>query len=189
MHASLNTEAVLITNRLLLEPIHQRHAHDLYPILQDERIYRYIPDDPPVSVQVLEQRFQRWELRSSPSGDEIWLNWAVRLKEPVTYIGLVQVTVHSTRVAYLAYEFAPSSWGQGYATEACRTVLELLSLRYAVVDVLAELDTRNVASLKLLEGLGFERRSFQAGADVFKGRCSDEYTYGLATSHNCGPGS
>ncbi|MBA3946632.1 MAG: GNAT family N-acetyltransferase [Herpetosiphonaceae bacterium] len=177
----VDAEAVLITSRLVLEPIQYHHACDLYLILQDERIYRYIPTGPPVSQQALAQRYQLLERRSSPSGDEVWLNWAVRLNEPPNYIGVVQATVQSTQAAYLAYEFAPESWGRGYATEACRMVLDLLFRDYTIAEVLAEVDTRNMQSLKLLERLGFERRSFRAAADYFKGSSSDEYMYRLAT--------
>ena len=73
----IEPEAVLETERLCLEPLLRSHAAILFPLLQDERIYRYIPQDPPISVAALEERYHRLENRLSPTGDEAWLNWAV----------------------------------------------------------------------------------------------------------------
>ncbi len=66
--------------------------------------------------------------------------------------------------------------------EACWRVLSFLFADYSVTGVTAEVDTRNTASIRLLERLGFERVGFQAGADCFKGASSDEYTYHLSDS-------
>jgi len=85
------------------------------------------------------------------------------------------------RTAQLAYEFFPAFWGNGYAGEACRCVLQRLFVDYAITTVEAEVDTRNTASIRLLQRLGFDRVSYQAGADFFKGSSSDEYTYRLTT--------
>ena len=177
----IEPEAVLETERLCLEPLLRSHAAILFPLLQDERIYRYIPQDPPISVAALEERYHRLESRLSPTGDEAWLNWAVRLKASAVYTGRVEASVtHGT--AQLAYEFCPRFWGQGYATEACRRVLWLLFDGYGVSTVLADVDTRNIASIRLLERLGFKRVAHRAAADFFKGTVSDEYRYWLAAS-------
>ncbi|MGI8909111.1 MAG: GNAT family N-acetyltransferase [Rubrobacteraceae bacterium] len=170
------------TERLLLEPILRRHAAVMYPLLQDVRIYRYIPQEPPDSLEALEQRYRNLESRLSPRGDEAWLNWAICLKPAQRHAGRVEATVTSDNTAYLAYELSPEFWGTGYATEACRRVLSFLFADYSVTGVTAEVDTRNAASIRLLERLGFERIGFQAGADFFKGASSDEYTYQLSDS-------
>jgi hypothetical protein len=49
----------LTTTRLILEPLVVAHAHSLYPLLQDERLYTcitYRPQDPPTSVGTLAAR-------------------------------------------------------------------------------------------------------------------------------------
>ena len=177
----VEAETVLETERLLLEPLLLRHAAALYGILRDPRIYRYIPQEPPEALEALEQRYQMLESRRSPQGDEAWLNWAIRLKEAPRYVGRVEASVLPDGTAQIAYELSPGFWGAGYATEACRRVLSLLFSGYRVGEVTAEVDTRNGASISLLERLGFERVGYQAEADYFKGSPSDEYTYRLLT--------
>lgn len=173
----IDPERILQTERLVLEPIKQRHATLLYPILQDIRIYQYIPQAPPASVAMLEQRYQKSERRLSPSGDEVWLNWAVYLKLTGQYVGRLEASVLPNRNAYLAYVFGFQFWGNGYATEASQHILQLLFNDYDVTEVKSEVDTRNEASIRLLERLGFEQVEYRAAVDFFKGSSSDEYTY------------
>jgi ribosomal-protein-alanine N-acetyltransferase len=61
-------------------------------------------------------------------------------------------------------------------------LLEHLFQDYRVGIVAAEIDTRNAASIALVENLGFERVGFQKDADHFKGSTSDEYRYELGES-------
>jgi RimJ/RimL family protein N-acetyltransferase len=176
----VDAESVLKTGRLLLEPLQRGHAAVLFAALQDARIYTYIPQNPPISLEALEQRYALLQGRLSPEADEAWLNWMVRLALSATYVGCVQATVLRDRSAYLAYEFFPAFWGNGYAGEACRCVLHRLFVDYGISAVEAQVDTRNTASIRLLERLGFDRVGYQPGADFFKGSASDEYTYRLA---------
>lgn len=169
----------LETGRLILEPLRKRHARHLFPALSDTRIYNFIPQDPPSSLLALENRYQQLESRKSPAGDEAWLNWAIRLKQRGEYIGTIQATIRQDQSSLLAYELSTDFRGHGYATESCARVIESLFADYDVVEIIAEVDTRNEASCKLLERLSFERVLMREGADFFKGERSDEYTYKL----------
>jgi RimJ/RimL family protein N-acetyltransferase len=180
----IDSEAVLETERLKLEPLTPFHAPHLFPILSDERIYTYIPDDPPPDVTALIQRYHRLATRRSPWGDELWLNWAVQRKQDKAYIGVVQATVYANQRAHLAYTLASAFWGYGYAQEACRRLLTLLFGDYQVQRVEAEVDTRNRASWTLLERLGFTRTAVRYAANQFKESSSDEYIYDLTSTRS-----
>jgi len=168
------------TERLHLEPLRGAHAAELFELLSDERLYRYIPHDPPGTLAALTERYERLETRHSASGDESWLNWAVRSKSDGRCMGRVEVTIRPDAGALLAYEIGPEFWRRGIATEACRRVIRALFEEGGVTEVMAEVDTRNLPSIRLLERLGFERGGFRPNADFFKGRASDEWSYGLS---------
>lgn len=172
-------ELVLETERLWIEPLRVPHAAELFAILADDRLYRFIPQDPPPSLASLEERFRRLETRKSPRGDELWLNWALRSKREGDCVGRVQATVRPDGTAWLAYDLSADRWNLGLATEACRRVVVSLFEEHDVTRILAEVDTRNVASIRLLERLGFVRQSLRRNADFFKGSASDELTYCL----------
>jgi [ribosomal protein S5]-alanine N-acetyltransferase len=175
----VNGDATLESERLTLEPIFPHHARLLFPILADPQIYTFIPEDAPESISALERRYEVLTMRRSPSGDELWLNWALWHKQGATYIGILQATVYTDQSGSIAYLLASQFWGQGYASEACARLLRLLFEEYHLHMINAEVDTRNRASWRLLERLGFEQSAFRANADIFKGSTSDEYTYQL----------
>ena len=172
-------EVVFETERLRLEPLRASHAAEMFEMLSDNRLYRFIPRDPPPTLDDLVARFRRLETRASSTGDEAWLNWAVRSKADHQCLGRVEATIRGDGSAYLAYEIAAAAWGRGFATEACRRIVEILFDEYGSTKIVAEVDSRNMASIQLLERLGFQRGALRKNADSFKGSASDEYTYTL----------
>jgi [ribosomal protein S5]-alanine N-acetyltransferase len=174
-------ETRLETSRLFLEPILPAHASRLNEQLQDERLYRFIPQDP-ATPQALEDRYDFLSGRRSPDSREAYLNWAVRERTSGDYAGTLEATVHDNPAATIAYMIFVPFQRRGYAAEACARLLEHLFEDYRVSIVAAEIDTRNVASIALVESLGFERVGFQKDADHFKGSSSDEYRYEIKES-------
>ena len=175
----IDPEALLQTPRLLLEPLQIAHALALYEPLQAASIYDYIPETPPASVEVLSTRYQRLSSRKSPDEQEVWLNWVMRVRREDRYVGLLQATVFPDATSYLAYMVFRAFWRRGYAKEGCGRILDLLFGVYQVHTVSAEIDTRNTASIYLIESLGFQRVATTLNADFFNGATSHEYRYEL----------
>jgi [ribosomal protein S5]-alanine N-acetyltransferase len=175
-------EERLETPRLLLEPILPAHAPVLYESMQEERLYRFIPQDPPETLEALTDRYDFLSARRSPDGREAWLNWAVRERDSGDYAGTLETTVYPEATAIIAYMVFVPFQRRGFAAEACERLLEHLFEGYRVNMVAAEIDTRNAASIALVESLGFERVGFQKDADHFKGATSDEYRYEIKNS-------
>ncbi|PYP82387.1 MAG: hypothetical protein DMF61_26550 [Blastocatellia bacterium AA13] len=124
--SSVGSEEPLETSRLLLEPLRKHHARLLFPVLLYYRIYRFIPDDPPASVDELENHYERLESRASPAGHEVWLNWALLLKSEDKHIGIVQATIEENGCSEIAYQLAFDYWRRGYAFEACSRMLDFI---------------------------------------------------------------
>ncbi len=95
------------------------------------------------------------------------------------YVGTVQATVYADLTANIAYQTFASCHQRGDAIEACARVLGHLFNDYGVSFVEALIDTRNTASIKLVESLGFTVRETIKNADFFKGSTSHEYRYQL----------
>ncbi|MDB5283510.1 MAG: acetyltransferase family protein [Bacteroidota bacterium] len=152
---ALQEDKVLTTPRLALEPLLSSHAIVLFDTLQNPDIYKYIPGQQPVSVSALHLRYKQLETRKSPTGKELWLNWAVKLKNTEQYIGTVQSTIHEDSSAYIAYVFGIDFWKQGFAIEACKQLIDFLISDYGIVKIKADVHIGNFASQSLLKNLGF----------------------------------
>lgn len=176
--------AALTGSRLILEPIIPDHAALLFDAMQDPDLYRFIPQDPPLSIDLLAERYRRLATRQSPDGREIWLNWAVRLTDtaqPQPFIGYLQAGVDQAGQGMLAYLIFTPYQQRGYAFEACTIVLNRLFEHFRCSHVDAFVDTRNIASWTLLNRLGFTRLRLIPDADRFKGGTSNEYHYRRTT--------
>ena len=169
----------LFTERLRLEPLRASDAARLLAPLQDPALYTYLPEDPP-TAEVLQRRYDFWEGGLSPDGEERWLNWVVSLRSEETPIGTFQATIPMEGEGSFAYLVFPPFWRRGYARELARCVLSHLFERYAPPRLYAEIDTRNLASIALVESLALERVATTRDADFFKGASSDEHRYAIS---------
>ena len=83
------------------------------------------------------------------------------------------------RSAALGYCLDDAAWGHGYATEAAHALLGWAFDTLDLNRVQAETDTRNAASARVLEKLGFEREGTLREDCIVNGEVSDSWVYGL----------
>jgi RimJ/RimL family protein N-acetyltransferase len=177
----------LSTDRLDLEPLSVSHAEAVYEALSDDRMHVFVPSDPPGNLSEVVERHRFLESAKSPDGTEHWLNWALRCKKSRTIVGTVQATVPPDAAAMIAYIIFSKHWRQGYAREAATEVIRHVfeDLNAPAIDVY--IDTRNVASIGLVESMGFRLRKTIKNADFFKGSSSDEYVYTRSAAQDAPP--
>jgi ribosomal-protein-alanine N-acetyltransferase len=138
-----------------LEPLTVAHAAELFPLFADGQIYRFIPDEPPVTVAALAERYRRLESRLSPDGSEQWPNWAISRRDDHRCVGYIQATIYPGGAADFAFVLGSSFWGLGLAKEASVAALRTLFSELEVTSVFATVDKRNLRSSGLLARLGF----------------------------------
>lgn len=77
----------------------------------------------------------------------------------------------------LFYQLFPACWGQGVGRTAARLTLEALIRQVPAATVLADTAAENIASVCILEGLGFTRRAVRPGAFQRDGQTVDIWEY------------
>lgn len=137
-----------------LEPLRPEHAEKMFASLSDPEAYRFIPDEPPGSVEELRERYSRQVVGHSKDGHEVWSNWIIRDNRSGEALGYTQATIKD-RSALLGYHLAPRYWQQGIGARAVDKTIRLIFERNDVDRVLALVDTRNAASVALLRRHGF----------------------------------
>lgn len=148
----------LRTERLILEPLTEMHAPEMFRILGDPMIYTFLRERPPFTEEEVRARYRYLEQRRSPDGSQSWLNWVVRTADGDP-VGYVQATVYHGGAADVAYVLTPAAWGNGYAREACRAMIGDLAQAHGVTTCFATVAPRNRPSLNLLGALGFRQVS------------------------------
>ena len=144
---------IIATPTLTLEPQTAAHAEEMFAVLCDPAIYEY-ENEPPPSLDWLRARFAKLEARQSADGQQLWLNWVIRLPTS-ELIGFVQATVRPNGKAGIAYVLASAYWGRGLARDAVNAMMSELREHNRVRTFSAVLKRENFRSVKLLERLAF----------------------------------
>lgn len=137
-----------------LEPRTAAHAEALFAVLAEPRLYEFIDEDPPASVEALREKFQRSESGRSPDGSEQWLNWVVR-DASGQVAGYVQATIEAGGETNIAYVFGSAFWGLGIASAAVEAMLRILATEFDVKTFYVVAERANARSARLAERLGF----------------------------------
>ncbi|MDH5540211.1 MAG: GNAT family N-acetyltransferase [Rhizobacter sp.] len=143
----------LVTERLMLEPLQQRHASEMFALLNDPALYQHLDYGPPATLEHLVDVYRQLEARRSPDGSEGWLNWIVRADGRA--LGYVQATVLGAGLAWVGYVMGRNAWGRGFAREAVGAMLSHLQEAHGVRHILASVEVANDRSIRLLERLQF----------------------------------
>ncbi|MCA0176682.1 MAG: GNAT family N-acetyltransferase [Proteobacteria bacterium] len=140
---------------LVLEPLCERHAALMWPLLSDARLHIHLDESAPASLDALQQRYRRWEAhRVSPDGQAHWLNWVMRVQDHA--VGWLQATVQQDGSAWVAYVVGTAHQGQGLARRGVQALLDHLRRDHRCTRALAQVEAANGPSIALLQALGFE---------------------------------
>lgn len=148
-----------------LEPRTTAHAEELFEVLAEPALYRYLDESAPASVDALRSRLARSESRRSPDGSERWLNWVVR-DDRNRPAGFVQATVRADGTALVAYLLGSAHQGRGLGQAALSRMLDLLAQAHAVDTFHAVIDRRNEPSVRLVRRVGFVAASAESTSSM-----------------------
>ncbi len=109
------------------------------------------------------------------------LNLAAVLAATGELVGDVSLIWRSSehRQGEVGYIVDPAHGGNGYATEASRTLLRLGFEELALHRIVGRLDARNAPSARVLERLGMRREAHLLENEFVKGEWTDEVVYAM----------
>ncbi len=168
----------LHTERLRLRPFTDDDADALFELQSDADVLRYW-DSPPWVDRASVARFMDGCRRMAEEGSGARV--AIERGADRAFVGWCTFNSWNPdfRSASLGYCLNRAAWGHGYATEAAHA---LLGWAFDTIDlnrVQSETDTRNLASARVLEKLGFVREGTLREDCIVNGDVSDSWVYGL----------
>ena len=168
----------LITARLRLRPFADGDGDELFALQSDADVLRYW-DSPPWTERARADRFivRCHEMAEEGSGARVVIERA----DVGTFLGWCTLNSWNPdfRSASLGYCLGKPAWGQGYATEAAGALLGWAFDTLDLNRVQAEADTRNPASGRVLEKLGFRLEGTLREDCIVDGDISDSWVFGL----------
>jgi ribosomal-protein-alanine N-acetyltransferase len=181
----LNLDAVfesfpaLETERLTLRAIQQEDAPEIFAIFSDVEVMRYYdmaPFETPVEAQTLIAVFE------GGFADRKYLRWGITLKEGgdtvIGTCGFNDFRPHNAS-AIIGYDLAQAVWGHGCATEAVSAMLKFGFEQVGLNRIEAMTMLWNVASMRLLDRLGFTEEGILRQYGHWRGDFHDLRMYAL----------
>jgi ribosomal-protein-alanine N-acetyltransferase len=142
---------ILETKRLRLRTWTIDDAESAFELWGNSDVMKFV-GKPFASVEVARRALQNAIVAQEKHGVSLW---AVVEKSSRTVIGCCGFHPHETGLE-LAYHFVPSTWGNGYATEASRACLKYGFEKLDAAKIVAFTHTENIGSYRVLEKLGMK---------------------------------
>lgn len=160
----------LETERLIGEPVVDRHREDAAALFGDPRVAAWIwpperDDSGPRTPAQADELVDRFLAHWAEHGYGMW-HFAERDGgDFVGQVGLQQANVEGERVVEIGWTLLSGQWGKGYATEAARSVLELGSGPLGIDEIVSFTLPHNQASRRVMEkiGLAYDRDFVHVG--------------------------
>lgn len=144
------------TDRLVLQRLRYEDAEEIfYAYASKAEATTYVSW--PTHQSIKDTRdFLRYAVQGWQSGTDY--SFSVRLKSSHRLIGGIGALNDHGKVQF-GYILSPTQWGKGYATEATRAMLELLSQAPGVFRIGTFVDAENLASIRVLQKCGLKEEA------------------------------
>lgn len=155
---------MLETDRLIVRPFRESDYADIFEYLSLEETYQFEPGNP---VSLEEAR----KIAANRSKKDNW--WAVILmnkdkEKLIGHVSLFQVEPEVFKTWEIGYIFNPVYHNQGYATEACRAVIDYTFTKLGAHRIVAYCNPENRASWRVLEKCGMTREGLRRKNAFFR---------------------
>jgi RimJ/RimL family protein N-acetyltransferase len=166
--------------RLLLRPLAVSDADALLTYRSRDDVCRYVPFEPMSRDDILERIAGQWA-RTELTDEGQALTLGAQVGETGELAGDVMLFWHSREHAggELGYVFNPAVGGRGYATEAANLMLQLGFEELGLHRIVARIDERNEASVRLARRLGMRQEARLVSNELFKGEWSNELDFAM----------
>ena len=160
MQTHFSPVPTLTTERLLLRPLVDTDAPEIFIQRSDERILQYtqVPKALDLDDAV---KFIDMILDLAEKGESLY--WAICRKGEQKLIGTICLwhLDKEKTTAEIGFTMHPDYWGQGLTTEAVRAVTEFGFEKMGANIIEASSNEQNLASIKLLEKVGFVKTGIE----------------------------
>lgn len=162
--------------RLFLSRITENDAKGMYAYSKKRKVTKYLTWMPHKSlsftrryIQLLQEKYESAQ----------FYDWGVHTKEDGRFIGTCGFTKldEARLLGEIGYVFSPKIWGRGFATEACRTVMEFGFNVLGLKEICARYLDGNSQSEAVMRRLGMKPMGVLPNNLYVKGRWCAVWEY------------
>lgn len=172
----------LETERLILREFQKSDWKAVHEYASDPEVVRFLewgPNTPDETVAFLDGT-----LACQKERPRRIFEFAIVLKSSSKLIGAcgIRINDHDTMQAELGYCYNRQYWGQGYAQEACKAVLNFGFTQLGLHRVVATCDSDNLASAGVLKKSGMRKEGYFLQERKVRGKWRDTLQFAVLAS-------
>ena len=182
----------IATERLILRPFEPGDLDALAALHGDPQLTRWVPWGPRSREQV-EEVLERKIAAATIEEDGDGLGIAPVVRETGEMVGdfTLQIASREYATGEIGWMLHAGQQGRGLAREACAAILALAFEDLGLHRVIARIEPRNTASVRLAEDLGMRREAHLVENEWIRGEWQSELVYAMLARewHRGGPAS
>lgn len=172
----INTERICIRN------LKDSDLNDFFSYRSNPEITKYQGFDTMTVEQAKDFIDSQKEKKFGKAGE--WVQYAIEHVKAQQLIGdcAIKLDDYDVRIAQIGITISDQHHKKGFAKETLKAILDFL---FAIDDfhrVVEIVDTENIASIKLLESVGFKKEGHFVENIFFKGKWGSEFQYAMLKS-------
>lgn len=156
LESPLIAQEPLVTSRLIIRPFRLEDLEDFHAVFGDPQVMRYIPSGTSADLAASQARLERIIAMQEASGLSLWAVEERASGRVIGDCGLFLVEGKGPDVE-VAYHFAQSVWGKGYASEAAQACVRYGFDVLHLPKIVGIINPGNAASGRVLEKAGLKR--------------------------------
>ena len=175
MIKKLFNNPIFTTDRLSIRRLIANDLEGFHAMQSDMEVMKYAAGRT-FSFQENETDLEQLILKYQDPNNTFWI-WAIENKDH-DFIGTVALIVDKEDHYEIGYRFLRDQWGNGYATESVKGLVELVRSIDSINNLIAYADLRNPASQNVLTKIGF----VNLGIKYNDTEDCEEYIYSINTN-------
>jgi RimJ/RimL family protein N-acetyltransferase len=169
----------LETQRLILRDFVESDWQAVHNYASNPEVVRYLPFGPNTEEDT--KNFLQTEIKMRRKRPRQHFGFAVTLKSDKQVIGAcrISITNPSKEEGSIGYCLAKEFWGQGYATETARKLLDFGFKQLSLHRIFAFCDPKNTRSMRVLVKIGMRQEGYLREYEWIKGKWQDSLLYAI----------
>lgn len=172
----------IVTERICIRNLNDSDLNDFFLYRSNPEITKYQGFDTMTINQCKDFLDSQKEKQFGKAGE--WVQYAIEDKTTQKLIGdcAIKLDDYDVRIAQIGITISHLHHKKGYAKETMKAILDFL---FSIEDfhrVVEIVDAENIASIKLLESLGFKKEGHFVENIFFKGKWGSEFQYAMLKS-------